>query len=36
MRPKPDNRKNNVDRIQFNINKTIQNTEAAEELMIKK
>jgi len=34
-RPKPDDRSNNVDRIQFNINHTIRNMEAAEELIEK-
>lgn len=32
-RPKPDDRSNNVDRIQFNINHTIRNMEAADELI---
>lgn len=32
-KPKPDNRKDNVDRIQKNIDMTIYNIEAAEELM---
>jgi small, acid-soluble spore protein tlp len=35
MRPKPDNRENNVDRIQFNINHTIRNIEAGEEMIAK-
>ncbi|OPX44931.1 small, acid-soluble spore protein Tlp [Ruminiclostridium hungatei] len=34
-RPKPDDRSNNADRIQFNINHTIRNMEAAEELIEK-
>lgn len=34
-RPKPDDRSNNVDRIQFNINHTIHNMEAADELINK-
>lgn len=34
-RPKPDDRSNNVDRIQFNINHTIRNMEAADELIEK-
>jgi small acid-soluble spore protein (thioredoxin-like protein) len=33
MAPKPDNRKDNVDRIQRNINMTIQNMEIADELI---
>lgn len=33
MKPKPDNRKDNVERIQKNINHTIQNIELAEEMM---
>ncbi len=33
--PKPDDRSNNVDRIQFNINHTIRNMEAAEDMMSK-
>jgi len=33
--PKPDDRSDNVDRIQFNINHTIRNMEAAEELIEK-
>ena len=34
-KPKPDDRSNNVDRIQFNINHTIRNMEAADELIEK-
>lgn len=34
-RPKPDDRSNNADRIQFNINHTIQNMEAADEMIEK-
>lgn len=34
-KPKPDDRSNNVDRIQFNINHTIRNMEASEELIEK-
>ncbi|MDF2984990.1 MAG: small, acid-soluble spore protein tlp [Eubacterium sp.] len=34
-KPKPDDRSNNVDRIQFNINHTIRNMEAAEEMIEK-
>jgi small acid-soluble spore protein (thioredoxin-like protein) len=34
-KPKPDDRSNNVDRIQFNINHTIRNMEAAEEFIEK-
>ncbi len=34
-KPKPDDRSDNVDRIQFNINHTIQNMEAADELIEK-
>lgn len=34
-KPKPDDRSDNVDRIQFNINHTIQNMEAADELLEK-
>lgn len=34
-KPKPDDRRDNVDKIQFNINHTIRNMEAAEELMAK-
>jgi small acid-soluble spore protein (thioredoxin-like protein) len=35
MKPKPDNRKDNVEKIQKNINHTIQNMELAEEMMEK-
>ena len=35
MKNKPDDRRDNVDRIQFNINKTIQNIELAEEMIDK-
>ena len=34
-KPKPDDRSDNVDKIQFNINHTIRNMEAAEELIEK-
>lgn len=34
-KPKPDDRSNNVDRIQFNIDHTIRNMEAADELIEK-
>ena len=34
-KPKPDDRSDNVERIQFNINHTIQNMEAADELIEK-
>lgn len=34
-KPKPDDRSDNVDRIQFNINHTIRNMEAADELIEK-
>lgn len=34
-KPKPDDRSNNVDRIQFNINRNIHNTEIAEEVIEK-
>lgn len=34
-KPKPDDRSDNVDRIQFNINHTIQNMEASDELIEK-
>lgn len=34
-KPKPDNRSNNADRIQFNINHTIRNMEAAEDMISK-
>lgn len=33
MRNKPDDRRDNVDRIQFNIDKTIQNCELADEMI---
>lgn len=33
--PKPDDRRDNVDKIQFNINHTIRNMEAAEEMIEK-
>lgn len=33
MRNKPDDRTNNVDRIQYNIDKTIQNCELADEMI---
>ena len=32
-RPNPDNREDNVERIQHNINRTIHNMEAAEEMI---
>lgn len=35
MKPKPDNRKDNVERIQSNINHTIQNIELASDMMDK-
>lgn len=35
MKPKPDDRSDNVERIQKNINHTIQNIELAEEMMNK-
>jgi small acid-soluble spore protein (thioredoxin-like protein) len=35
MKPKSDDRRDNVDKIQRNINKTIQNTELAEEMISK-
>lgn len=35
MKSKPDNREDNVDKIQYNIGKTIQNYELAEELIDK-
>ena len=35
MNHKPDDRRDNVDRIQFNINHTIKNMELAEEMMSK-
>ena len=34
-KPKPDDRSDNVDKIQFNINHTIRNMEAADELIEK-
>ena len=34
-KPKPDDRRDNVDKIQYNINKTIQNIELAEEMIAK-
>lgn len=34
-KPKPDDRSNNADRIQFNINHTIHNLEASEEMIEK-
>lgn len=34
-KPKPDDRRNNVDRIQYNIDKTIQNCELADEMIAK-
>lgn len=34
-KPKPDNRKDNVEKIQYNIGKTIQNIELAEEMIAK-
>lgn len=33
MSPKPDDRRDNVEKIQYNIGKTIQNIELAEELI---
>ncbi|MEA4825253.1 MAG: small acid-soluble spore protein Tlp [Clostridium sp.] len=33
MKNKPDDRRDNVDRIQYNINKTIENCELAEEMI---
>lgn len=33
MKSKPDDRKDNVDRIQYNIDKTIQNCELADEMI---
>ena len=33
--PKPDDRRDNVDKIEFNIGKTIQNMELAEEMIQK-
>ena len=35
MRPKPDDRRDNVKKIQRNINRTIHNMEAAEEMIAK-
>lgn len=35
MKSKPDDRKNNVDRIQHNISNTIENIELAEEMIAK-
>ena len=35
MKNKPDNRKDNVDRIQYNIDKTILNCELADEMIAK-
>lgn len=35
MKSKPDDRVDNVDRIQFNIDKTIQNCELADEMIAK-
>ena len=32
-KPKPDNRDDNVEKLQFNINKTIQNMEAGKEMI---
>ena len=34
-KPKPDYRKDNVEKIQYNIDKTIQNMEMAEEMIAK-
>ncbi|MGI6563420.1 MAG: small acid-soluble spore protein Tlp [Clostridia bacterium] len=34
-KPKPDDRKDNVEKIQYNIDKTIQNMEMAEEMIAK-
>jgi len=34
-RPKPDDRRDNVEKIEYNIGKTIQNMEAAEEIIEK-
>jgi len=34
-RPKPDDRRDNVEKIQRNINNTIENIEAAEDMMAK-
>lgn len=33
MKPKPDDRRDNVEKIQYNINKIIENTELAEEMI---
>lgn len=35
MKSKPDDRRNNVDRIQYNIDKTILNCELADEMIAK-
>ncbi|ADL53847.1 small acid-soluble spore protein Tlp [Clostridium cellulovorans] len=35
MRNKPDDRRDNVDKIQYNIGKTIQNCELADEMIAK-
>lgn len=35
MKSKPDDRRDNVDRIQYNIDKTIQNCELADEMIAK-
>lgn len=35
MKSKPDNRRDNVDHIQYNITKTIQNIELAEDMIAK-
>jgi len=35
MKPNPDDRSDNVERIQFNINHTIKNMELAEEMIAK-
>jgi small acid-soluble spore protein (thioredoxin-like protein) len=35
VKPKPDDRRDNVKKIQRNINRTIQNMEAAEEMIAK-
>lgn len=35
MKSKPDDRKDNVDKIQYNIDKTIQNCELADEMISK-
>jgi small acid-soluble spore protein (thioredoxin-like protein) len=35
MKNKPDDRRDNVERIQFNISNTIQNIELAEEMIVK-